>query len=861
MKSDVCPVNTAEEVEMILDALISEFMVEKVSTSLYQFTHDTIRKAAISLLPNGKGKRQILHRNLASALTSLRVTNSYEKRPLEKEELKFLLVEHFGAASKLLQSEKEKNMFAKLSLELAEAAMAKSSFVAAVRKLQTGLSVLDESTRWNANYGLTLKIHLTLARLKFCTGEIAEALKFCGEITTHGESEKDKLEAYELIIILYMARGNIEGAFDSTVSALKDVFRADLDEPAEEAVARVRGLLEGKQDSELQNLPTMTHKKAASKLRFLSLLVEISQIRRDYAHQDIAAIRMVEFTLLYGSSPFTALSFSLLGLCLIRRGLFAEAYRFGHLAEKMSVLENKNDCFAVGCHHWAIHYWRKSVRSSLPALASVSKSALDSNDMEHASLFVGAYFSSVLVSGAPMHLGDAMFQSFHSHRAAFGARDSWLATLPFQTVLKLRGKYGSQIDLSGLSGVANDSNAETRGLQYAIFFRMVAAVYFQDCSSALKLREKLFLRPMGILLPYQAFIEGLISTYHIRCSSSNKEKISFQRKASKIIDVLQSWGKKGMKDVAHMTNILSTELHVAVKKDLTPEKISSLYDTAISVASNQGFFHHQALASERAGIHFLSMEEHAFAQKYLSQAFALYRKWGAQGKVEDLESRYAEYIVAPSQRQPGFDRPPGRSGSRSPPPSRGASMDSPTRGSPIRARGRIPGRRAGGRRAPGRRPIQRGGRGPRGAPRGPPRAPPRGGRGRPPTTSPPNRAPGRGRARGPMVRGPGRGPPRAVGNRGPPRGSGRRGGPGRPPPPRSAPPRASPGRGMSARGLSSDPPNPASAGSLSASQTDTTASDETSDEMKKEKKANSLRQKFSFNRGSKKKGNKEATEK
>ena len=651
-RTDSCPIKSVDQVETILDDLVADSLIEKVTTRLYQFTHDTIRKAAVSLLPDGTKKRQILHLNLASGLASLRVTKSYDKKPLEKEELKYLLVEHYGAALGHLRSEKEKELYAKLSLELAEVKMAKAATLAAVRNINSGLSVLDKSNRWEPKNGLAAKMHLTLARLKFCVGALGEALGLCNEIIQHAISDRDKLDALELIIYLHVVKGDLEGAYNATASALSEYFDEDLAESAEQAVVRVRDQLSGIDKDEISSLPKMKHKKAASNLRFLSLLVEISILRRDHATQDIAALRMVEFTLLYGSSPFTALSFSLYGMCLIRRGLFAEAYRFGHLAETISSLENKNDALSVGLHHRAIHYWRKPSKASLPALMNVSRSAIDSNDMEHLSIFVGAFFSTVLVSGASLTGGDAMFQAFQTHRSVFGARDAWQATLPFQMILKLRGRFDGTIDLSGLSGVTNDNSAQTMGTQLSFFFRIVAAVYFQEHDKALKLKEKLFQRPFGVLLPYQAFIEGLIATHFVRTTSSHKEKHDHQRKAAKIIDVLQSWGKKGLKEVAHMTYILSTELHIAIRKDLSPAKIGSLYDVAMETAAKQGFFHHEALASERAGLHFLQLEEPRFARKYLSKAYFLYSGWGARGKVEHLERHHEEHLTAPIEAAP-----------------------------------------------------------------------------------------------------------------------------------------------------------------------------------------------------------------
>jgi hypothetical protein len=83
---------------------------------------------------------------------------------------------------------------------------------------------------------------------------------------------------------------------------------------------------------------------------------------------------------------------------------------------------------------------------------------------------------------------------------------------------------------------------------------------------------------------------------------------------------------------------------IASDKSVTSKRLSILFDTAISSAYRDGFPHHAALASERAGTYFLRIHEENFASKYLSRALMLYSDWGAFEKVEQLESFYGNYL-------------------------------------------------------------------------------------------------------------------------------------------------------------------------------------------------------------------------
>ena len=63
---------------------------------------------------------------------------------------------------------------------------------------------------------------------------------------------------------------------------------------------------------------------------------------------------------------------------------------------------------------------------------------------------------------------------------------------------------------------------------------------------------------------------------------------------------------------------------------------SRSYDLAISSAETHGFIHEEALAAERAGLFYAQTSAWALAVPYFEKAKSIWKKWGAQAKVEDL---------------------------------------------------------------------------------------------------------------------------------------------------------------------------------------------------------------------------------
>jgi len=69
---------------------------------------------------------------------------------------------------------------------------------------------------------------------------------------------------------------------------------------------------------------------------------------------------------------------------------------------------------------------------------------------------------------------------------------------------------------------------------------------------------------------------------------------------------------------------------------------SRSYDLAINSAETHGFVHEQALAAERAGLFYAQTSAWALAVPYFEKALAVWNRWGARAKVEDLTTLLQE---------------------------------------------------------------------------------------------------------------------------------------------------------------------------------------------------------------------------
>jgi predicted ATPase len=630
-KDDGVPMEGESTLLQHLESAIERNLIMLHSPGYYGFTHDTIRKAAALLLPKSTTKQSFLHSRFASHLQ--RQANSMSNDPFVLEEVMLLIADHNRLATEHIKTSHDKEKLSRSNLELAAVAIRKGSFSSAVTRIEYGMSLLDHRTKWKDTYELTLKLHLELSRVHFCRGNFGTSKIFADALLANGKSERDKIGAYELLTLLNVARNQHDQAFRIAALALKNVWGEVPSDDVENEVTKLRELMNEKSDADLLMLPEITHKKTAAKLLFLTRLAEICWMRQDFLHQDLAALKVVELTMRYGSSKFSSLAYALYGVSLARRNLHKEAYRFGHLAEMSAEAESPLGAQAIAIHHYAISYWRRPFQASLEPLEKSAGVAIDSNDMEYLSFRVGAFLSLAFTTGRRLNTGDALFRRFKEHVIAFRGRTTWLATIPFRLMLKLRDEP------PGPAEKGFEQYSDSRAVQYAIFFQMIHAVFMQEMKSADKMSNKLLLKPEGVWLPVRGFMEGLIATSLAR-ASSGKMRVKHQRKAAKIIEVLGGWAKKGLKQVYHMANLVNVELRMLSDTKMEPAQCSALYDTAIAAAAKAGFVHHQALACERAGLLFREQNDEDLTRKYLTRACELYKIWGASAKVRLIREKF-----------------------------------------------------------------------------------------------------------------------------------------------------------------------------------------------------------------------------
>jgi predicted ATPase len=539
-----------DKVEDILLVLCEKMFIEEHSAGRYSFAHNVIKVAAASRIPiSTKRKRSSIHWRLATNLKRLKDDTPAMQSESKNVLSSLLIANHLNKGLLSVEDRAKTEMVVKLYIQLAEAAMKRSAFVTARNILETGVAALDKKSKWEESYVLTLKTHLNLARCLFCADELDKAKSIVNTIIANGNHPRDTIEAFDLLISIYRSKMQYEQSKQFALKALNDIWDDDISNSnVEEKFSKIRELVQKKSDADLLVLPDLDHKKISKKMPFLLQLAEISGLCRDYKLQDLAALRMVELTLKYGSYEvnFTGLAFALFGLCVARRHLHGEAYRYGRLAEMMTEKDTPLGRQAIVHHNYHMRHWRNHMRGSRKPLKEICQASIDGNDIENLSFQVGAYISAMLYTGTPFNCQDSIIELYNEKRKHFELAENWNVIAPYNALVKLKGET---------SRLIKRKYSDEKGVQYDLFFQMVVSVFMNDMEKAENLNSKIFMKPAGCWGSYRAFMEGLIATHYAQ--SSRKNNFLYQKKASKFIEILTTYTKTGMNNSAHMANILN----------------------------------------------------------------------------------------------------------------------------------------------------------------------------------------------------------------------------------------------------------------------------------------------------------------
>mmetsp|Transcript_9260 Transcript_9260/g.14834 ORF Transcript_9260/g.14834 Transcript_9260/m.14834 type:complete len:927 (+) Transcript_9260:139-2919(+) len=310
--------NSAEEGslgsnEQFFQIAVEEGFVEKVSETAYQWVHDKLQEAALSLVP----------RDMLSALKVCIgeiLLNKLDSRQMET--LVFVIANLMNDGACAVEGV-DRVMLANLNLLAAKKSLLSSAFEGAEKYCSFGIRwIQDVENQWSTQYHLSVDLHSCAAEANFCLGKNDSMMRICEEVLSNTDSRPllDTLRVRTVVIQYTACSMKYEEASDLTIGLLR---RLDIKLPkrkCNQLFSIAKGILGARRKIKSLSLhainTTSIEPKNVEILKLLAQLTMYSYFTASKVYFPLAVLKAFEITLKHGASEYSPLMFTLLGMML-----------------------------------------------------------------------------------------------------------------------------------------------------------------------------------------------------------------------------------------------------------------------------------------------------------------------------------------------------------------------------------------------------------------------------------------------------------------------------------------------------------------------------------------------------------------
>ena len=632
-----------EEVHSDLwEAVRLEFIVRLKGS--YKFVHDRIQEAAYSLIPEEQRAEAYLRigRRLAA-----------HTPPEKREEAIFEIVNQFNRGAALITSRDEREQLAELNLHAGQRAKASSAFAAALKYLIAGAALLGDDC-WERRHELAFALELHRAECEFLTGELAAAAERLTMLSSRAANTVERATVACLRVDLYTTLNQSDRAVAVCLDYLRSMGVEWSPHPTEEEgrreYERIWSQLGSRAIEELIELPLMSDPVSLATLDVLTKVLPAA-LFTDANLLSLVICRAVNLSLEHGNSDGSCFAYVWLGVIAGPHFDNYEAgFRFGRLGyelvEKRGLRRFKARTYVSFGN--LVMPWTKHVKTARDLLRRGFDAANKIGDLTFAVYSRLDLNTNLLAAGDP--LVEVQRETEHGLEFAQKVRFGLVLdriTAQLGLIRSLRGltpKFGSfddgQFDelqfeahLSGNPVLAlSECSYWTRKLQARFF----AGDYAAAVDASLRAQRLLWTSPSCFETAEYHFYGALSRAASWDSAAAEQRQQHFEALTAHQ-GQLEVWAEHCPENFENRAALVGAEIARIQGRELDAER---LYEQAIRSSRANGFVHNEALANELAARFYATRGFETIAHAYMRNAWHCYLRWGATGKVRQLEELY-----------------------------------------------------------------------------------------------------------------------------------------------------------------------------------------------------------------------------
>jgi PAS domain S-box-containing protein len=622
--------------------------------SAYTFLHDRVQEVAYALIPES-----------ARASVHLRIGRLFASRtPAEEMEEKiFEIVNQLDRGSALIDSLKERERVAELNLIAGKRAKGSAAYASALSYFITGRALLAEDC-WEERHRLTFALELQRAECEFLTGDLAAAEERLSTLSRRTADLVDLAAVTRLQTELYTALDRSDRAVEAGLEYLRQLGVEWSPHPTEDNVRqeykRIWSQLGSRSIETLIDLAPMSDPACRATLDVLAAMEEPAHFT-DENLQCLVVARMVNLSLEHGNSDGSCVAYVHLGWFLGPRfGDQQAAFRFAKLG--LDLVEKRglegfrtrvSQCFA-----YFINPSSRHLRTGLGLLRRSFTTAQKAGDLKYAVFFYDRLVTLLLAAGDP--LGDVQREAENGLEFARKTKTGFVAHIIVGHLRFVRALRGLTPSLSSFNDAEFDEGRFEQHLEadpQLVFAtrwywirKLQARFYAGDYASALAAASKAEpLLPTGrgnfesteyVLFSFEwaeyLFFDALARAAQYDFASS-EERPQYLEAIAAHHRQINLWAENCPDNFRNRVALVGAEIARIEGRELDAER---LYEQAIRSARENGFAQNEGIANELAASFYLARGYETCANAYLRNARYCYLRWGALGKVRQLDQRH-----------------------------------------------------------------------------------------------------------------------------------------------------------------------------------------------------------------------------
>jgi len=621
--------------------------------SAYKFLHDRIQQAAYSLIP--EERRGEVHLRIGRVLLASMTAN-------QLDEHLFYAANHFNSGAAQLIDRDEKAQVAAIDLRAGRKAKGSAAYASGCAYLAAGMALLDE-TDWDSQYELMFNLRLERAECEFLTGNFEEAERLIVELLRRGASKVDQAAVYHLKVQLHLLKSENPQAVTSALTCLR-LFGIDL--PAHPTWEQVQAEYEtvgrnlgARPIENLIDLPLGTDPEKRAAMDMASVLI-IPAYFTDFQFYCLLVCRMVNVSIQHGTSGASAHAYGRLGTILgpvFHR--YREGYRFAQLACDL-VEKHRFIAYQAKVHHamgW-VALWTRPIATAIDFNRAAFRTASETGDLTYASLSMFQSFTGLLLRNDPL---DAVWResemALDFARKAKFRRAADLIVSQQRFIATMLGRTTTFSTFSDAQFDEATFEAQLTGDRMPMVIcwywivklktRFLSGDHAEALAAADKAKTVLWASPGHIqLLDY--FYYTALTVAVLYENGSADEQSGWRDLMTAHREQLREWADNYPPTFGDKHALVSAEIARLEGRDTDAMR---LYEQAIRSARDHGFVQNEGIAHEVTARFYAARGIETTAHLHLRSARDCYLRWGADGKVRQLDRLYPR-LAAPEGHRP-----------------------------------------------------------------------------------------------------------------------------------------------------------------------------------------------------------------